>query len=318
MSMFRRLWSRSLSRAGLIHLGLMAGAAVLAALVSWPLGFGVSLTGVLILYGLASIGFSAWLMREKAVEEEEDEEALALAAFAEEPLGILIADARDRLASARRRVGRDATMYQPLHRLVRTTRKIERRLALKPELRPHLSRVLTQQLPLIATTAEQYVGLQGQPLSDEQAERLIVAEGVLREAGDRMTELAEAESKPDGAMVGLIRMDANAEVLANRLSADMDSVTMRAAALRGSHALRQAAKSADERLASQMRGAADRIDRLASEGGPPLRQFVESDLPGLLASADTATADEEGEARMRDHLRRLVQIEGAAGAGAGS
>ena len=298
-------------RAGLVHLALLAGAIVLAALIAFPLGFGLSAFGVLALYGIASVGLTVWLTGQDP-DDEDESEAAALAAFAEEPLGTLIADAKDRLASARREVGRDATMYQPLNRLVRVTRKIERRLALRSELRPHFNRVLTQRLPLIATTAEQYVRLCGESLSDEQAERLIVAEGVLRESGDRLEQLAQADSKPDDAIVGLIRMDANAEVLAERLSADMDAVTARAAALRAAHALHKSAKSAEDRLASQMRGAAARIERLAGEDSPALRRFVETDLSSLVAASEAVAGskDTASEEALRGHLRRLVQIEG--------
>jgi len=147
------------------------------------------------------------------------------------------------------------SQYRPdglVARLVRQTRKIERRLALEPDLRPVFAPNITQDLPLIATTAEQYVALAGQELPAAQNERMIVAEGVLREAGDRLERLLNNDGHIDAPVVGLIRMDTNAEVLAERLSADTADAAKRANAARLSHALRQASRGAEDAKRSLM------------------------------------------------------------------
>lgn len=283
----QNLWQQPLVRAAIIHVALLGSGWLIASMIARALGLSVSLLGILLGYALVNIALTGWLLRRRVeVEPENDAAAEALAEFGDDPLGAMIVDAKDRLAKARKRVGRQAAMYQPLDRLVRLTRKIERRLALEPDQRAGFSRSLSEDLPLIATTAEQYVGLAGQDLTPDQNARMIVAEGVLREAGDRLESLLKSEGKVDAPVIGLIRMDTNAEVLAERLSADTDAATRRAAAARVSHALRQAARSADEAFAQDLRRAADAIDsRVGSEDG-----WIPEDASNLIAAAEAVTA----------------------------
>ncbi len=296
----QNLWHQPLIRAAIIHVALLSSGWIVALMIARALGLSVSLLGILLGYALINIALTGWLLRRRAVPEpESDATAEALAEFADDPLGALIGDAKGRLAKARKRVGRQAAMYQPLDRLVRQTRKIERRLALEPELRVAVSRSLSEDLPLIATTAEQYVGLAGQELSSDQNARMIVAEGVLREAGDRLESLVKGEAKVDAPVVGLIRMDTNAEVLAERLSSDTDAATRRAAAARVSHALRQAGRSVDGDFAGELRRAAVEIDSRASAGDLP------EQAADLIAAAERVVA--EGSLDAEVDLRKRVQ-----------
>ena len=285
------LFRHPLARAAAIHLGLLGGGWAVAAGIASVLGLGVSLLGILLGYGVVNIGLTAWLLRRRpALDAEPDETADALAAFADEPLGGLIAGALARLVKARRGVGRQSPMYRTLDRLVRTTRKIERRLALDADLRPAFARSLGQDLPLIAETAEQYVGVQGgDGLAEIQTARMDVAEGVLREAADRLDRLLEGDGKIDAANIGLIRMDAHAEVLAERLSADPGEAAQKAAAARVAHTLRRAARTVDDSvLTSDLKRVAGEIDAL---DGPGLRQFLNRDAEALTKAAEALLAE---------------------------
>ena len=298
----KSLWAQPLVRAAVIHLGLLSSGWFIAWLIARTLGLSVSLLGILLGYAVINIALTGWLLRRQAdVEPEINRTAEALSEFADEPLGALIGGAKDRLAKARKRVGRSAAMYQPLDRLVRLTRKIERRLALEPDLRAGFSRGLTHDLPLIATTAEQYVGLAGQDLTADQNARMIMAEGVLREAGDRLESLAKSEGDMDAPVIGLIRMDTNAEVLAERLSADTDGATRRAAAARVSHALRQAARSSDEALSADLRMAAGRVDELAAADGGTLPDGAFDLIAAAEAMVDDPSSDHE--TTLRDKIK---------------
>ena len=303
MSTLKNLWQQPLIRAGLIHLALLGGGWAVAAGIASMLSLSVSVLGILLGYAVVNIALTGWLLRRRQeVEAVADSTADALAEFAEDPLGALIGDAKDRLAKARKRVGRKAAMYQPLDRLVRLTRKIERRLALELELRTAFSRSLNQDLPLIATTAEQYVGLVGQDLSAAQNARMIVAEGVLREAGDRLERLSVSDGKIDAPVIELIRMDTSAEVLAERMSADTDGATRRAAAARVSHALRQAARSVGDDLAGDLRTVALAVDEhaAAEDGALP------DDATALIEAAEAVIAEpsDAGEVVLRDLLKK--------------
>ena len=284
----KSLWQQPLIRAALIHIGLLVTGWLIVTMIARTLGLSVSLLGILLGYAVVNVALTGWLLRKRVEPEPEtDATAESLVEFACEPLGAVINDAKSRLAKARKRVGRQTAMYQPLDKLVRLTRKIERRLALEPELRGEFARTLSDDLPLIAETAEQYVDLAGQDLSDGQNARMIVAEGVLREAGDRLETLSKSEGRMDAPVVGLIRMDTNAEVLAERLSTDTDAAIRRAMAARVSHALRRTARSVDEVFAADLRIAADKIDGLAGEDNAALAE----DSPSLILAAEGVAAE---------------------------
>lgn len=281
------------ARAALIHIGLLTTGWLIAMMIARALGLSVSVLGILLGYAVVNVMLTGWLLRRRESSEPEvDATAEALAGFAEEPLGAVIGDSKDRLAKARKRVGRQTAMYQPLDKLVRLTRKIERRLALEPELRSEFSRTLTDDLPLIADTAEQYVDLANQELSDKQNTTMIVAEGVLREAGDRLETLSKSEGRMDTPVIGLIRMDTNTEVLAERLSADTDVATRRAAAARVSHALRRAAKASEVK---EFERAASEIDTMVSADEAQLEEFLNGYAESVLAAASAVSAGEISE-----------------------
>lgn len=304
MSTLRTLWQQPLIRAALIHIALLGSGWAIASGIASMLSLSVSVLGILLGYAVVNIALTGWLLRRRAVvEPEPDATADALAEFADEPLGVVIIDAKERLAMARKRVGRHTAMYQPLDRLVRLTRKIERRLAVEPELRPSFARSLNQDLPLIATTAEQYVGLAGQDLSVEENDSLMVAEGVLREALDRLETLSESDGKIVPPVISQIRMDTSTEVLAERMSADPDDAAKRATAARVSHSLRQAARSAADDFAGDLRRAADRVDEMTSNaGGAPANAVAIIDA----AEAQVADASDASEKALRKQIRKVL------------
>ena len=305
LTTLKNLWQQPLVRAGMLHVALLLSGWAVASGIASMLSLSVSVLGILLGYAVINIALTGWLLRRRSeIEPEVDQTADALAEFAEEPLGAAIGDAKARLAKARKKVGRQAAMYQPLDRLVRQTRKIERRLALEPDLRATFSPGLSQDLPLIATTAEQYVGLAGHDLAPAQTERMIVAEGVLREAGDRLENLLDSDGKVDAPVIGLIRMDTNAEVLAERLSADTNNAAKRATAARVSHALRQAARGADESLAEDLKNGAVRVDAMA---GAQEVAFMDN-APEIIEAAEAFTSDasESAEKALRKQIRKLL------------
>ena len=285
-------------RAALIQGVLLVAGAVAAALLAWPLGLGVSSLGVLVTYFAGNLLASAWLFEDG--EDDGDDEADE---FRREPLGALIHDAGNRLAAARRAVGRGAPMYQPLNRLVRTSRKIETRLIEEPALRQRLKHVLHREMPLIATTAEQYAAADASDSGE-----LMHVEGVLREAGERLDAILEAGGKPDAPMIGRLRMDANAEILAESLALDPSLASARAASHRAAHAMRQAAKGdVDVRLASQLRGTADRIERVAAEDDEMTLHLAGTALPALLAAVDALDGSDAATTRMRAALATIAK-----------
>ena len=305
LATLKNLWQQPLVRAGLLHIALLLSGWVIARGIASMLSLSVSVLGILLGYAVINIALTGWLLRRRAeIEPEVDQTADALREFAEEPLGATIGDAKARLAMARKKIGRQTAMYQPLDRLVRQTRKIERRLALEPDLRTAYSPGLNQDLPLIADTAEQYVVLAGQELSPAQNERMVVAEGVLREAGDRLENLLESDGKVDAPVIGLIRMDTNAEVLAERLSADTNNAAKRAAAARVSHALRQAARAGGEAFADDLQSAATRVDEMAV--GDELT--LPDNAATIVEAAETfaAEASEANEKVLRRQVRKLL------------
>ena len=76
-------------------------------------------------------------------------------------------------------------------------------------------------------------------------------------------------------------------MLAERLSADTDAATRRAAAARVTHALRQSARSVDEAFALDLRKAADAIDtRVSAEDG-----WLPADASDLISAAEAVAAE---------------------------
>jgi len=305
LTTLKNLWQQPLVRAGMLHVALLLSGWAVASGIASMLSLSVSVLGILLGYAVINIALTGWLLRRRSeIEPEVDQTTDALAEFAEDPLGATIGDAKARLAKARKKVGRSAAMYQPLDLLVRQTRKIERRLALEPDLRAGFSASLRQDLPLIADTAEQYVSLSGQDLSPVQNERMIVAEGVLREAGDRLESLLDGDGKVDAPVVGLIRMDTNAEVLAERMSADTNGAAKRAAAARVSHALKQAARKTEDGFASDLHRAAVRVDGMADGEQAELPE----NAPAIIDAAEALVAEtsETNEKLLRKQIRKLL------------
>jgi len=301
----KTLWHQPLFRAALLHIALLGSGWAIATAIASILSLSVSILGILLGYAVVNIALTGWLLRRRPESEPElDQTADALSEFAEEPLGSTIGVAKDRLAKARKKVGRRAAMYQPLDRLVRQTRKIERRLALEPDLRPVFAPNITQDLPLIATTAEQYVALAGQELPAAQNERMIVAEGVLREAGDRLERLLNNDGHIDAPVVGLIRMDTNAEVLAERLSADTADAAKRANAARLSHALREASRGAEDAIAKDLENAARRVDELANDDSARLPE----NMTAIIDAANMHSDDPSDvhQKALRKEIRKLL------------
>ena len=304
LATLKNLWQQPLVRAGILHIALLLSGWAVARGIASMLSLSVSVLGILLGYAVINIALTGWLLRRRVeIEPEVDQTADALAEFADDPLGGIIGDSKARLAKARKKVGRQAAMYQPLDRLVRQTRKIERRLALEPDLRAAFSPGLSQDLPLIAATAEQYVGLAGQELSPVQNERMIVAEGVLREAGDRLEGLLDSDGKVDAPVIGLIRMDTNAEVLAERLSTDTNGAAKRASAARVSHALRQAVRAADEAFATVLQSAATRVDEMVAGEEAALPD----DAPAIVEAAE-AFADQASELNKRTLRKKIREL----------
>jgi hypothetical protein len=154
-------------------------------------------------------------------------------------------------------------------------------------------------LPLIAATAEQYVALAGQELSAAENARLVVAEGVLREAGDRLEALSSSDGKVDAPVIGLIRMDTHSEVLAERLSANTEDAAHRATAARVSHALRRAAKTVDDEFGVMLREKAVAFDALPVGEGSLVAEASE-----IVRAAEAVVAEPgaEREAALRGLL----------------
>lgn len=285
--------ARPFFRAAMQQGALALAAFALAALFAWPFGAGVSGFGVLLIHMMLNAGMAA-----RAAPPEQDGETLALEAFAAEPLGVLVAEAKDQLVRARREVGRDAIMHRPFDRLVRAIRKLERRLALDPKLRPELNRVLIREMPLVGSTAEQYVRMLAREGAD--SERLVPAEGILREAVERMETLADAKGRPDGPVVGMVRLDADAEVLADYMATDLDTARQRAAILRLAHRLVRAGRAAVPELEEKMKGVAGLLEARAAL--PGVQALAGADGARLLALAETPDMDVETRAALRKML----------------
>jgi len=222
-------------RALIKQLGLALWAFGTVWAVAWSTGTGISVLSILLIHIL----LTAWMTTETAPVPEPSDEEAALAAFGETALGTLVTDAKGQLTDARRRIGRDAVMHPPLDRLVQATRKIERRLAMEARLRPALNRIVTRELPLVASTAGQYVAMTGR--DGVQSDRLVTIEGILRDAAERFETLAKVEAGPEGALIGLARLDADAEVLADYMATDLGAARGRAEVLRVAHRLDRAA-----------------------------------------------------------------------------
>ena len=259
--------------------------------IAWGTGTGVSVIAVLIIHIL----ISAYLTAEAEVEPEPDAETAALDAFGVTPRGALMDGAREQIAAARRGIGRDAVMYRPLDRLVRGTRKVERRLALDPGARPALNRVITRELPLVASTAQQYVAMQGKEAVDEA--RLTTIEGILRDAAERIEALATAEPGPEGAVIGLARLDADAEVLADYMATDLGAARGRAEVLRIAHRLEKAAPGVVPELEYKIRAVVALLQDRADD--PGTHALVAAKGAQVAEIAEVADMDTGGRAALR-------------------
>ncbi len=259
--------------------------------VAWGMGTGISVLAILLIHIL----ISAYLTTEPEATPEPDSEAAALAEFAETPLGALMNTSREQLATARRGIGRDAVMYRPLDRLVRATRKVEKRLALDPAARPALNRVILRELPLVASTAKQYVAMQGKEAVD--AARLTTTEGILRDAAERIEALATAEPGPEGAVIGLARLDADAEVLADYMATDLGAARGRAEVLRIAHRLEKAAPSMVPELEYKLRAVADLLQTHADD--PAAHALIDERGAQVAEIAEVADMDAGGRAALR-------------------
>ena len=259
--------------------------------VAWGMGTGISVLAILLIHIL----ISAYLTAEPQVDPAPDEEEAALAEFAETPLGALMNTSREQLATARRSIGRDAVMYRPLDRLVRATRKLERRLALDPAARPALNRVILRELPLVASTAKQYVAMQGREAIDDT--RLTTTEGILRDAAERVEALVTAEPGPQGAVIGMARLDADAEVLADYMATDLGAARGRAEVLRIAHRLEKAAPGMVPELEYKVRAVATSLQDHADD--PAVHALISERGVRVAEIAEVADMDTGGRAALR-------------------
>ncbi len=271
--------------------GIAAWAAATVTAVSWAIGTGVSALAVL----LAHVLLTAYVNADPPAPAEPDGETAALSAFAETPLGALVGTAERQLTDARRRIGRDAVMHGPLDRLVRSVRAIEKRLATEPRLRPALNRLVTRELPLVASTAGQYVAMQGR--GEVAPDRLVTIEGILRDAAERFEALAKAEAGPEGALIGLARLDADAEVLADFMASDLDAARSRAEVLRVAHRLDRAAPRVVPELEYKMRTVSEMLHAHADR--PEAQALVAEKGARVAEIAEMADMDAGGRAALR-------------------
>ena len=259
--------------------------------VAWGTGTGISAWTILLIHIL----LTAWITTETTVTPEPSDEEAAMAAFGETALGTLVLDAKGQLTDARRRIGRDAVMHQPLDRLVRATRKVERRLAMETRLRPALNRIVTRELPLVASTAGQYVAMQGREGMDPA--RLVTIEGILRDAAERFETLAKVEAGPEGALIGLARLDADAEVLADYMATDLGAARGRAEVLRIAHRLDRAAPNVVPELEYKLRTVSELLQAHADHEEAQL--LVSEKGMQVAGIAEVADMDTGGRAALR-------------------
>jgi len=258
---------------------------------AWGTGTGISGFEILAVHIL----LTAYLTADVPAPPDPDGEAAALAAFGETALGALVGGAKGQLTDARRRIGREAVMHGPLDRLVVATRRIEKRLATEPRLRPALNRIVTRELPLVASTAGQYVAMQGR--SGVAPERLVTIEGILRDAAERFDTLGKVEAGPEGALIGLARLDADAEVLADYMATDLDAARGRAEVLRIAHRLDRAAPRVVPELEYKIRTVAELLQAHADH--PEAQALIAEKGMQVAEIAEVADMDTGGRAALR-------------------
>ena len=259
--------------------------------IAWGMGTGLSPLAILFVHIL----LTAYLTAESPSIARPDSETAALAAFGETALGTLTGAAKGQLTEARRRIGREAVLHATLDRLVEAARTIEKRLATEPRLRPALNRVVTRELPLVASTAGQYVEMQGR--EGVEPERLVTIEGILRDAAERFEALAKFEPGPEGALIGLARLDADAEVLADYMATDLGAARGRAEVLRVAHRLDRAAGRVVPELEYKLRTVAELLQAHADH--PEAQALVAEKGMQVAEIAEIADMDTGGRAALR-------------------
>jgi len=291
----RETWSGlnrfPLFRAVVKQVGVALWAIAFAGTAAWATGTGFSLVMVLLVHIL----LTAYLTADPPPEFAEGSEEAALAAFGETPLGGLVAVARGQVTDARRRIGREALMHGSLDRLVQAIRRVEKRLATEPRLRPALNRIVTRELPLVASTAGQYVAMRGREGVDP--DRLLTIEGILRDAADRFEALAKSETGPEGALIGLARLDADAEVLADYMNSDLSVARGRAEVLSIAHRLDRAASRVVPELEYKIRTVAELLQVHADH--PRVQSIVAERGSRVADIAEVADMDTGGRAALR-------------------
>lgn|GEM_PF-5601255 len=278
---------RALVRQG----GILLWAAGTVATVAWAVGAGISVLAILIVHIL----LTAYTTAEAPPLPDPDGASAAMAEFRETALGALIAASKQQLTDARRRIGREAVMHGPLDRLVRAVRGIEKRLSTEPRLRPALNRIVTRELPLVGSTAGQYVAMQGR--EGVAPDRLVTIEGILRDAAERFETLAKAEAGPEGALIGLARLDADAEVLADYMATDLGAARGRAEVLRIAHRLDRAAPRVVPELEYKIRTVAELLQAHADH--PQAQALIAEKGMQVADIAEVADMDTGGRTALR-------------------
>lgn len=280
-----------LFRAFIKQMGIALWAVGTVAAVSWVAGTAISMIAI---FGV-HILLTAYVTADPPTPPDPTGEMAALAAFAETPLGTLVGTAKQQLTDARRRIGREAVMHGSLDRLVRATRALEKRLATEARLRPALNRIVTRELPLVASTAGQYVAMQGR--DGVALERLVTIEGILRDAAERFDTLAKIEAGPEGALIGLARLDADAEVLADYMATDLQAARGRAEVLRIAHRLDSAAPRVAPELEYKLRTVAELLHAHAEH--PQAQALVAEKGTQIADIASVADMDSGGRTALR-------------------
>ena len=259
--------------------------------VAWGTGTGLSFLAILVLHIL----LTAYATADPPPAIDPQSEEAALAAFGETTLGALVVSSKRQLTDARRRIGREAVMHGSLDRLVRATKRLEKRLATEARLRPALNRIVTRELPLIASTAEQYVVMQGR--EGINPDRLVTIEGILRDAAERFDTLAKVEAGPEGALIGLARLDADAEVLADYMATDLEAARGRAEVLRIAHRLDRAAPRVVPELEYKIRTVAELLQAHADH--PQAQALIAEKGMQVADIAEVADMDTGGRTALR-------------------
>jgi len=259
--------------------------------IAWGTGMGMSALAILLLH----IVLTAYVTADPPMPADPDGEGAAMAKFGETALGALVGAAKQQLTDARRRIGREAVMHGSLDRLVLATRRIEKRLATDARLRPALNRIVTRELPLVASTAGQYVAMQGR--EGVNPDRLVTIEGILRDAAERFDTLAKVEAGPEGALIGLARLDADAEVLADYMATDLGAARGRAEVLRIAHRLDRTAPRVVPELEYKIRTVSELLQAHADH--PEAQALIAEKGMQVAEIAEVADMDSGGRAALR-------------------